>query len=108
MGGVAAVQATLVEHVDHRLCPGKVSGAQQHDGPVAGPLEHRHLAELGDVVHAGIGTGIRGEDHPGVEQYADTVGHASYSLITEPSMRQPWKLWWRCWGGFCLIAGPAA
>src|SRR4030095_4554285 len=64
------------EHADHRLGSGEVSGAQQHDNAVAGAVEHRHLAELGEVVHAGMRTGVRGENHSLFKQYAYTVGHA--------------------------------
>ena len=55
-------RAALVQHADHRLRSGEVAGAQQHDDAVAAALEHRHLAELGDVVHAGVRARVRRED----------------------------------------------
>src|SRR5258705_212834 len=50
-------------------------------GAVAGSLEHCHLAELGDVVHAGVRARVRSENHSLVEHYAYAVGHASRSLV---------------------------
>ena len=62
-GGPVAGGAALVQHADHGLRSGEVAGAQQDDDAVAATLEHRHLAELGEVVHAGIRARVRGEDH---------------------------------------------
>src|SRR5258706_9588195 len=75
--GRIADSAALVQYADNSLRSGEISGAQQHDNTIAAPLEHRHLAELGDVVETGIGAGVRGENHPLVEHHAYAVGHAS-------------------------------
>jgi hypothetical protein len=59
----------------------EISGTQQNDHAIAATLEHRHLAELGDVVHAGVRTGVRGKNHSLVKHYAYAVGHALCSLL---------------------------
>src|ERR1700722_17809661 len=76
IGGRVAVSTTLRQYTDDGLSSGQISRTQQNDNAVAATLEHRHLAELGEVIHAGIRTGVRCENHPLVEQYAYTVGHA--------------------------------
>jgi hypothetical protein len=76
IGGRVAGSAALVQHPDHSLRAGEVAGAQQDDDAIAATLEYGHLAELGDIVHAGMGARVRSENHPLVEHDADTVGHA--------------------------------
>ena len=61
-------------------------------------LEHRHLAELGDIVHAGVRARIRREDHALVEHYADTVSHAPRFLINR-------RLLLARFPGYTLFAG---
>ena len=68
--------AALLQHADHGLRPGQVAGAQQDEHAIAGPLEHGHFAELGEVIHAGVRARVRREDDPILEQDADTVRHA--------------------------------
>ena len=81
VGNRIAGRAALVEHPDHRLRAGEVAGTQQDDDAVTVALEHRHLAEFGDVVHAGVGAGVRREDDPVVELDADAIGHAAPSPL---------------------------
>src|SRR5438046_3909798 len=58
-----------------------LSAAGRYDDAVGAALEHRCLGKRGDAVHTRAGTGLRGEDHPLVEHDADTVGHASHSVL---------------------------
>ena len=81
VGGRVAGVAALVQHADHRLRSGEVAGAQQDDDAVAAALEHGHLAEPGDVVHAGVGARVRREDHPRVEHYAYAVRHSPRPFV---------------------------
>jgi hypothetical protein len=68
---------TLAQQADHRLSGGQAARAQQHQHAVAGPLEHRHLAEAGVVVDTGVGARIAGQ-HQALEQaHAHAVGHAA-------------------------------
>ena len=41
----------MPQQAHHSLRSGQISGTEQHDHPVAGPLEDGHLAEGGEVVH---------------------------------------------------------
>jgi hypothetical protein len=77
--------ATLVQDADHGLRSGEVARAQQDDDAVAATLEHGHLAELRNVVHASVRAGVRREDHPVVEHYAYAVGHAARLHATDAS-----------------------
>ena len=96
IGGRVAVGATLRQHADDGLSAGQVSRTQQNDDAVAATLEHRHLAELGEVVHAGIRAGVRGENHSLVEHYADTVSHAMHLLCNRPPFTMPPASgWWQ-------------
>jgi len=52
-----------------------VNGAEQHEHAVAGAFEHRHLAELGVVVHTRMGARVAGEDRAFVEFDANAVRH---------------------------------
>ena len=78
-GGVAdvdLVEAELVVAVGS--CVGEVrqvARRQRDDHAVAVLGEHLHLREAGDLVDAGIGPGIRGEDHPGIERHGNAIGH---------------------------------
>ena len=51
---LALVTLALKTWVEHRAAVG-----HEHDHAAAGALEHRHLAEPRDVVHAGVGARIR-------------------------------------------------
>src|ERR1700677_44378 len=75
IGGRVAVSAALRQYADDSLSSGQVSRTQQNDNAVAATLEYRHFAEFGEVVDAGIRTGVRGENHPLVEHYAYAVSH---------------------------------
>src|SRR6185369_6526857 len=75
--------AALVQYADHGLGARQVAGAEQDDDAVALALVHRHLAELGEIVDAGVGARIRGENNALVEQYTDAIGHASRSNLSE-------------------------
>src|SRR6201997_3070291 len=66
----------LRQYADDGLSSGQVSRTQQNDNAVAATLEYRHLAELGEVIHPGIRTRVRGENHALVEHYAYAVSHA--------------------------------
>ncbi len=64
---IHASRATLVQHTDHSLCSGKLSGTQQYDDAVAATLEYRHLAELRKVIDAGIRARVRRKNQSLVE-----------------------------------------
>ena len=73
---VACRVDALAQHADHCLGPGEAAGAEHDDHAIAGALEHRHLAELGVVVDAGVRARIAREDQPLLELQTDAVGHA--------------------------------
>ena len=58
-----------------RLADGQIARRQQHHHPVAGFLEHRHLAESADVVHTGVGAAVGQHHQAGVEFDGYAVGH---------------------------------
>src|SRR6201987_1028847 len=84
IGGRVAVSTTLRQYADDGLSSGQVSRTQQNENAVAATLEYRHLAKLGEVIHSGIRTGVRGENHALVEYYAYTVSHAINLLCNRP------------------------
>ncbi|WP_414027450.1 hypothetical protein [Cyanobium sp. ATX-6F1] len=45
----------LTQQADHRLGAGQAAGAEQHQHPIASALEHRHLAEAGEIIHTRMG-----------------------------------------------------
>src|SRR6185369_4398673 len=51
------------------------------DRPVAGLLEHGHLAERCKVVDARVGTRVRREDKSILEQHADAIGQDAISSV---------------------------
>src|SRR6478735_8111340 len=53
------------------------------------------FAELGEVIHAGMRPGVRGENHALVEHYADTVGHAMRLLCIRTPFAMPPASGWR-------------
>ena len=84
VGRRVAGVAALIQHADHGLRSGEVAGAQEDDDAVAAPLEHRHLAEPGDVVHAGVGARVRRENHPRVEHHAYAIRHSPRPFLNPP------------------------
>src|SRR6476646_5469271 len=95
IGGRVAVSTTLSQYADDGLSAGQVSRTQQNDNAVAATLEHRHLAELGEAIHPGMRTRVRGENHALVEHYADTVGHAMRLLGNRTPFAMPPASGWR-------------
>src|SRR5579862_7801773 len=51
---VIAFLAALAKNTDHRLRAGKITRAQHYDHAIAGPIEHGHLAKLGEVVDSSV------------------------------------------------------
>ena len=71
---------TLAQHADHGLGGRQPPRTEQHQHAIAGALEHRHLAELGVVVHARVGARVAGQDEPFFKLDADAVGHACHHV----------------------------
>lgn len=65
----------LAQQGDGGLGGAQIAGRQHHDHPVPGIFKDRHLPHLGDLVDAGIGTGIRGHDEALIQEQSQAVGH---------------------------------
>src|ERR1700758_287238 len=85
----------LRQYADDGLSSGQVSRTQQNDNAVAATLEYRHLAELGEVIHPGIRTRVRGENHALVEHYAYAVSHA-IRLVCKSTLCSSWHVLLGC------------
>jgi EAL domain-containing protein (putative c-di-GMP-specific phosphodiesterase class I) len=104
LGRCVGVLEILVEQVDDRLGDGQVARRQEHQHALVRALEGRHLAERVDLIDTGVSPGIGQQHQPGIDQQADTVGHAKIlhhcccccadsATSTFASMRSPVPPW---------------
>ncbi len=70
-----ALDELLVEKADDRLRQREVAGGEQHEYALARLAPVVDLAELGDVVDAGVGARVGGKDQSAVQPQCDAVGH---------------------------------
>jgi hypothetical protein len=61
--------------IDRRLCDGQITRIDDHQDPLAGMLKHFHLVKSGNIVHARIGSRIRGENEAGINHGGNTISH---------------------------------
>ncbi len=84
----SAIDQLFVEDAHHRLRERQVARRKQHDHAVAALAPVVDLAELGDVVDAGIGARIGREHQTAVQSQRDAIGHR-LPLIVLRSGRRP-------------------
>ena len=64
-----------LQNLSHRLCNGQIPGAHEHQNPIVGALEDRHLAIGRDLVHARVGARVGEKDQALIETGCDAVSH---------------------------------
>ncbi|WP_457766919.1 hypothetical protein [Cyanobium sp. ULC065] len=68
-------RSPLLQQAHQRLGASQIAGAEQNDHPITNPLKAGHLAELREIIDAGIRAGVGGEHDSLLQQDADAVGH---------------------------------
>jgi hypothetical protein len=85
----------LCQYADDSLSSGQISRAQQNYDAITATFEHRHFAELGEVVDARVGAGVGGENHSLVEHHADAIRHAMRLVCNQLPVRNATCFWLR-------------